>query len=131
GKEYRLGQLHSAKQSLQNLFARVRGRPVQIQEPFKALDDVDFRVEQGEVLGIIGENGAGKSTVLKLLARISVPTHGSVSVRGSVAPLIEVGAGMVPDLTGRENIFLNAAILGMRKAEIRSKFDAIVAFAEL
>ena len=87
--------------------------------------------KKGEVLGIIGENGAGKSTLLKLLAGISVPTHGSVSVPGSVAPLIEVGAGMVPDLTGRENIYLNAVILGMRRAEIKRKFDAIVAFAEL
>src|SRR6202051_832252 len=130
-KEYRLGQLHSVKQSLQNAIARLRGHPVPLQAPFKALDDVDFRVEDGEVLGIIGENGAGKSTLLKLLAGISVPTCGSVSVPGSVAPLIEVGAGMVPDLTGRENIYLNAVILGMRRAEIKKKFDAIVAFAEL
>src|ERR1700692_794344 len=130
-KEYRLGQLHSVKQSLQNAVARLRGHPVPLQAPFKALDDVDFRVEDGEVLGIIGENGAGKSTLLKLLAGISVPTCGSVSVPGSVAPLIEVGAGMVPDLTGRENIYLNAVILGMRRAEIKKKFDAIVAFAEL
>jgi len=130
-KEYRLGQLHSLKQSLQNALARLRGHSVALQAPFKALDDVDFKVENGEVLGIIGENGAGKSTLLKLLAGISVPTHGSVSVPGSVAPLIEVGAGMVPDLTGRENIYLNAVILGMRRAEIKKKFDAIVAFAEL
>jgi lipopolysaccharide transport system ATP-binding protein len=130
-KEYRLGQLHSVKQSLQNAIARFRGHAVPLQAPFKALDDVDFRVEDGEVLGIIGENGAGKSTLLKLLAGITVPTHGSVSVPGSVSPLIEVGAGMVPDLTGRENIYLNAVILGMRRAEIKKKFDAIVAFAEL
>ena len=130
-KEYRLGQLLTVKQSLQNAYARLRGHPVQSQALFKALDDVDFKVEKGEVLGIIGENGAGKSTLLKLLAGISVPTHGSVSVPGSVAPLIEVGAGMVPDLTGRENIYLNAMILGMRRAEIKKKFDAIVGFAEL
>jgi lipopolysaccharide transport system ATP-binding protein len=130
-KEYRLGQLLSLRQSLQNAFARLRGHPVALQAPFKALDDVDFKVEDGEVLGIIGENGAGKSTLLKLLAGISVPTNGSVSVPGTVAPLIEVGAGMVPDLTGRENIYLNAVILGMRRAEIKKKFDAIVAFAEL
>ena len=130
-KEYRLGQLHSVKQSLQSAFARLRGHPAPVQAPFKALDDVDFRVEDGEVLGIIGENGAGKSTLLKLLAGISVPTHGTVSVPGSVAPLIEVGAGMVPDMTGRENVYLNAVILGMRRAEIKKKFDAIVAFAEL
>src|SRR6266404_6238030 len=130
-KEYRLGQLLTVKQSLQNAFARLRGHPVQVQAPFKALDEVDFKVEEGEVLGIIGENGAGKSTLLKLLAGITVPTHGSVSVPGSVAPLIEVGAGMVPDLTGRENIYLNAMILGMRRAEIKKKFDDIVNFAEL
>ena len=130
-KEFRLGQLHSLKQSVLDAVARIRGQPVHERAPFKALDDVDFKVEQGEVLGVIGQNGAGKSTLLKLLARISVPTRGSVHVRGSVAPLIEVGAGMVPDLTGRENIYLNAAILGMRRAEIAKKFDDIVAFAEL
>src|ERR1700730_11754749 len=130
-KEFRLGQLHSLKQSVLDAVARVRGKPVPERVPFKALDDVDFKVEQGEVLGIIGQNGAGKSTLLKLLARISAPTSGSVNVRGSVAPLIEVGAGMVPDLTGRENIYLNGVILGMRRAVIAKKLDEIVAFAEL
>src|SRR5947207_7455992 len=125
-KEFRLGQLHSLKQSVLDTLARIRGQPVQERAPFKALDDVDFKVEEGEVLGIIGPNGAGKSTLLKLLARISVPSRGSVHVRGSVAPLIEVGAGLVPDLTGRENIYLNASILGMRRAEIEKKFDEIV-----
>jgi lipopolysaccharide transport system ATP-binding protein len=130
-KEFRLGQLHSLKQSLLDAMARLRGRPVLERAPFKALDDVDFKVEQGEVLGIIGPNGAGKSTLLKMLAGISVPTRGSAKVRGSVAPLIEVGAGMVPDLTGRENVYLNGVILGMRRAHIAKKFDEIVAFAEL
>jgi lipopolysaccharide transport system ATP-binding protein len=130
-KEFRLGQLHSLKQSVLDAVARVRGYPVQERAPFKALDDVDFEVQEGEVLGIIGQNGAGKSTLLKLLARISVPTSGSVNVRGSVAPLIEVGAGLVPDLSGRENVYLNASILGMRRAEIKTKFDEIVAFSEL
>src|SRR5947207_8422414 len=130
-KEYRLGQLHSLKQSVLDAVARVRGHPVPERAPFKALDDVDFKVEEGEVLGIIGQNGAGKSTLLKLLARISVPTSGNVTVRGSVAPLIEVGAGLVPDLSGRENVYLNASILGMRRAQIKRKFDEIVAFAEL
>ena len=83
------------------------------------------------MLGIIGHNGAGKSTLLKMLARISTPTHGTIKVQGSVAPLIEVGAGLVPDLTGRENIYVNGVILGMRRSEIRKKFDEIVAFAEL
>src|SRR6266700_2008706 len=130
-KEYRLGQLHSLKQSVLDAVARIRGQPVHERAPCKALDDVDFKVAQGEVLGVIGQNGAGKRTLLKLLARISVPTRGSVTVRGSVAPLIEVGAGMVPDLTGRENIYLNAAILGMGRVEIKRKFDDVVAFAEL
>jgi lipopolysaccharide transport system ATP-binding protein len=130
-KEFQLGQLHSLKQSVLDAMARLRGHPVRVRAPFKALNDVDFKVEEGEVLGIIGQNGAGKSTLLKLLARISVPTRGSVNVRGSVAPLIEVGAGLIPVLTGRENIYLNAAILGMRRAEIEQKFVDIVAFAEL
>jgi ABC-type polysaccharide/polyol phosphate transport system ATPase subunit len=83
------------------------------------------------VLGIIGTNGAGKSTLLKLLARVSVPTKGGIKVRGSVAPLIEVGAGLVGDLTGRENIYLNGSILGLSIASIKKKFDEIVEFAEL
>jgi lipopolysaccharide transport system ATP-binding protein len=130
-KEFQLGQLHSLKQSALDAIARLRGHPVPERAPFKALDDVDFTVEQGEVLGIIGHNGAGKSTLLKLLAGISKPTRGKVAVRGKVAPLIEVGAGLVPDLTGRENIYLNAIILGMKRAEVARKFDDIVAFAEL
>jgi lipopolysaccharide transport system ATP-binding protein len=130
-KEYRLGRLHSLKQSVLDAIARARGHAVLERAPFKALDDVAFTVEKGEVLGIIGQNGAGKSTLLKLLAQISVPTRGSISVRGSVAPLIEVGAGLVSDLSGRENVYLNASILGMRRADIKKKFDEIVAFAEL
>ena len=130
-KEFQLGQLHSLKRSALDAIARLRGRPVPERAPFKALDDVDFKVEQGEVLGIIGHNGAGKSTLLKTLARVSTPTHGSVNVHGTVAPLIEVGAGLVPDLTGRENIYLNGVILGMRRGDIRKKFDEIVSFAEL
>jgi ABC-type polysaccharide/polyol phosphate transport system ATPase subunit len=88
-------------------------------------------VAPGEVLGIIGHNGAGKSTLLKILARISEPTKGAVRVRGRVAPLIEVGAGLMPDMTGRENVYLNASILGMKKDEIRRRFDEIVDFAEI
>jgi len=130
-KEFQLGQLRSLKQTVLDALARIRGKALPIREPFKALDDVDFKIEQGEVVGVIGHNGAGKSTLLKLLARIIGPTRGSISVSGSVAPLIEVGAGMVPDLTGRENILLNATILGMKRAEIAKKFDEIVAFAEL
>jgi len=96
-----------------------------------ALQDVSFRVEQGDVMGIIGANGAGKSTLLKILSRITDPTEGCVRLRGRVASLLEVGTGFHPDLTGRENIFLNGAMLGMKRAEIESKFDEIVAFAEL
>ena len=130
-KEFRLGQFHSLKQSALAAMARLRGHSAPERVRFKALDDVDFKVAPGEVVGIIGQNGAGKSTLLKMLARVSVPTYGSVSVHGSVAPLIEVGAGFVPELTGRENIYLNGAILGMRRAEIEKRFDEIVAFSEL
>ena len=130
-KEYRLGQMKSLKQSVLGAIDRLRGRPTPKQDPFKALDDVDFKVEEGEVLGIIGTNGAGKSTLLKLLARVSVPTKGEINVRGSVAPLIEVGAGLHPEMTGRENIFLNGSIMGLPRAVIKEKYDEIVEFAEL
>ena len=100
-------------------------------EEFWALKDVSFDIQQGDRVGIIGRNGAGKSTLLKILSRVTEPTSGKISIKGRVASLLEVGTGFHPELTGRENIFLNGAILGMSKVEIKSKFDEIVAFAEV
>ena len=104
---------------------RTRGRRIW------ALNDVSFQINRGEVVGIIGRNGAGKSTLLKILSRITLPSEGRVAVRGRVASLLEVGTGFHPELTGRENIFLNGAILGMTRSEVRQKFDEIVSFADV
>jgi lipopolysaccharide transport system ATP-binding protein len=111
--------------------AGCNGATVAAREDFWALKDVSFDVPRGQVLGLIGRNGAGKSTILKLLSRITEPTTGRIGLRGRVASLLEVGTGFHPELTGRENIFLNGAIMGMKRAEIRRKFDEIVAFAEI
>ena len=100
-------------------------------EEFWALKDIDFDIEQGDRVGIIGRNGAGKSTLLKILSRITEPTKGNIKIKGRVASLLEVGTGFHPELSGRENIFLNGAILGMSRAEIKTHFDAIVDFAEV
>mgnify|MGYP001182296908 CR=1 FL=1 len=100
-------------------------------ERFWALRDVNFAIQPGEVVGVIGRNGAGKSTLLKILSRITAPTRGRITVRGRLASLLEVGTGFHPELSGRENIFLNGAILGMSRAEVARKFDEIVAFAEV
>src|SRR5438270_10337765 len=102
-----------------------------VEEEFWALKEINFTVQQGDRVGVIGRNGAGKSTLLKILSRITEPTRGRIIIRGRVASLLEVGTGFHPELTGRENIYLNGAILGMTRAEIAAKFDEIVAFAEI
>jgi lipopolysaccharide transport system ATP-binding protein len=142
-KAYRLGQIGTGTLShdLNVWWSRIRGRPSPLLkigqkdhgdrdgETIWALKDVSFEVKQGEVLGIIGRNGAGKSTLLKIISQITAPTSGCVKARGRVASLLEVGTGFHPDLTGRENIYLNGAILGMNKVEIDRKFDDVADFA--
>jgi len=140
-KEYTVGAAHDRhttfydllSQTLKAPFQRLRalGGSSSEAEQFFALRDVNFEVQPGEVLGIIGRNGAGKSTLLKILSRITAPTKGRIEVRGKLASLLEVGTGFHPELSGRENIFLNGAILGMTRKEVAKKLDEIVAFAEI
>jgi lipopolysaccharide transport system ATP-binding protein len=123
-----------AKNVLRTTSDMLRGRAIvagDTTEEFWAVKDINFEIKRGEVVGIIGRNGAGKSTLLKILSRITEPSAGRVEIKGRVASLLEVGTGFHPELTGRENIYLNGAILGMSQAEIRRKFDEIVAFAEV
>ncbi len=135
GKQYRLGAAGPAygmlrdQLSLRKLWRRARA--AQERPSFWALKDINFEVKRGEVVGVIGRNGAGKSTLLKILSRITEPTEGGADIHGRVGSLLEVGTGFHPELTGRENIALNGAILGMKRAEVRRKFDDIVAFAEI
>jgi lipopolysaccharide transport system ATP-binding protein len=141
-KEYVLGGAMRRHETLREILVRAAQKPYRVlmgrdnhssnqREHFWALHDISFDVEPGDVIGIIGRNGAGKSTLLKIMSRITDPTDGYIRIRGRLASLLEVGTGFHPELTGRENIFLNGAILGMRKAEIVSKFDEIVAFSEI
>jgi len=146
GKQYLLRERSHKYKALRDVlanaymkpFRRFRGAPAEAHSPrsssrelFWALKDISFEVRHGEVLGLIGSNGAGKSTLLKVLSRITEPTTGRAVIYGRVGSLLEVGSGFHPELTGRENVFLNGAIIGMRKAEIERKFDEIVAFAEV
>lgn len=142
GKRYTIAHRQGGYVALRDVLTYIAKRPFQFakskakqiagketKEDFWALKDINFTVEKGEVVGIIGANGAGKSTLLKILSKITPPTEGEIILRGNVASLLEVGTGFHPELTGRENIFLNGAILGMSKKEIEKKFDDIVAFS--
>jgi len=138
GKRYRLGTRQASYGTLRDVIANTFRSPVggrrngkPSANTFWALKDISFEVEPGEILGIIGRNGAGKSTLLKLLSRVTVPTVGRIELYGRLGSLLEVGTGFHPELTGRENIYLNGAILGMKRREIKRRFEEIVAFSEI
>ncbi len=141
-KVYRLGQIGSGSISgdFERWRARIRGKrnpfdPIENVTSknglFWALKDINFEIEQGETVGIIGNNGAGKSTLLKIISRITAPTSGKIKGRGRITSLLEIGTGFHPELTGKENVFLNGAMLGMQRSEVKRKFDRIVDFAEI
>lgn len=139
GKKFEIGAARSSNDTLRDAivsgikapFRRLQGTQDSNTNDFWALRDINFDVAHGEVVGLVGRNGAGKSTLLKILSRITEPTEGRAVINGRIGSLLEVGTGFHPELTGRENIFLNGAILGMRRTEITRKFDEIVAFAEI
>src|SRR5262245_24196716 len=140
GKRYRIGRAHSPHATLRDALARgaralgrrlAGGGAAEAPPELWALREASFDVAPGECLGVIGRNGAGKSTLLKVLARITAPTEGRVVLRGRVASLLEVETGFHPELTGRENVYLNGALLGMTRREIGARFDAIVGFSEV
>lgn len=143
-KEYRLGIINHGMlyKDMQTWLARRMGREDphakigaehfdDTADRFWALKDLDFSIEQGDRVGLVGRNGAGKSTLLKILSRITAPTEGTIKIKGRVASLLEVGTGFHPELTGRDNVYLNGAILGMKRREVAKKFDEIVAFSEI
>lgn len=137
GKKYKLGQRGPAYTTLRDSISGMFKKKDKISEEEKesaelwALDDINLKIERGDVVGVIGRNGAGKSTLLKILSRITEPSTGQISLKGRIGSLLEVGTGFHPELTGRENIYLNGSIIGMRKKEIEDKFDEIIAFSEI
>ena len=142
GKYYRLGQIntgmfYSDARSWMSRKLGIEDKTLKIGEELKdktgfwALDDINFEINQGDRIGIIGKNGAGKSTLLKILSQVTAPTRGRIGIKGTVASLLEVGTGFHPEMTGRENIYLNGAILGMKRSEINDKLEDIIAFSEI